>query len=159
MSTYPFVGTDIFYNLYFSNVSTFEVGYKKARKFTDEILNNYAKNGISFIWETVISKQKKIDFLQRCFDIGYKIICFFVGTDNCEVAVNRTKIRHSEGDHFVPEQFVVDRYKKTMDSFWKIKPLAFKFVVFDNSDEFKLLYYEDKITTFKNTELPTWFKR
>lgn len=159
LENYPFVGTDIFYNLYFSNLQDFDIGYEKARNYTDEILNDYANNGISFIWETVISKQKKIDFLKRCFDLGYKIICFFIGTDNYEITINRTRIRHNEGDHFVPEQFVADRYKKTIDSLWEIKPLAFKFAVFDNTDKFNLLYYADKTVIFENRKLPLWYKR
>lgn len=159
LNNYPFVGTDIFYNLYFAGSDEFEIGYNKAREHTDKILYDYASNGVSFIWETVISKQKKIDYLKYCYSLGYKIVCFFVGTSNYNVAIDRTKIRQAEGNHFVPEQFLIDRYSKTIDSLWSIKPLTFKFIVFDNTEKIDLLCFEDNTTTYKNAQSPKWFKR
>ncbi|MCM1368082.1 MAG: zeta toxin family protein [Roseburia sp.] len=159
LEKYPYVGTDFFYNLYFSDSVEFEVGYNKARNYTDEILKRYAENGISFIWETVISKQKKIDFLKYCFSLGYKILCFFVGTDNCDVVIKRTEIRHNEGAHFVSVPVIIDRYRKAIDSFVEIKPLISKLVVFDNTDKIELLYYEDNETIFKKIKQPEWLKK
>ena len=156
----PFVGTDAFYNAYFSDLyETFEYGYNKAREYTDALLSSYSLRGQSFIWETVLSKQKKIDFIKACSELGYRIICFFVGTENSEITINRAKKRCKEGDHDVSKDFINDRYLKTLRMLSTAKQYFNVFVAFDNTERFKLIYYQDKDQTYKSDKIPYWFKR
>lgn len=152
----PFVSTDVYYSKFFLNDDQFEKYYDKARKFTDERLELYIKNEESFVWETVLSKDKKRKFIEKCKNEGYEIVCLFVGLNNAEEAIKRSKARHLEGDHFVAEEFISDRHKKSIEALKWISNLADTLVVFDNSEMLKLLVYKSESESFLADTLPEW---
>lgn len=159
LQTLPYVGTDVFYNLRFAGVDKFDADYDNARNYTIDVLDNYVAHGVSFVWETVLSKPYKLEFIKRCKQHGYKIVCVFVCTENLDVAFARSRARHLEGGHYVDEDFIVDRYFKTLDLTRQVKEYFDVVVAFDNTSKLEMIYYGDKSALFEATNPPNWFKR
>ena len=152
----PFVSTDVYYDIFFANNDQFDKYYDKARKYTDERLDLYRESGESFVWETVLSKEKKRVFIERCKKEGYTIVCLFVGLENPHTAVERSISRATDGDRSVSPDFVLDRYNKSLSSLEWISLLADTLVVFDNSNSLKLLLYKSTEEKYLADCLPDW---
>ena len=153
----PFVGTDVFYERYFKNLSSFEEDYNKARKFTDDVLNELVKEGTSFVWETVFSKEKKMQMLSSIEDAGYKIIVFYVGVD-LDIAIERSNRREEKGGNDVDEMFIKDRFHKSNQSLRHLSQLPFDLYVFDNKKELGLVYAHNGSEYYLSNSLPAWAK-
>ena len=159
MTDLPFVSTDVYYKVFFEKLDgDFDTKYNMARKFTDKTLDRYINEGQSFIWETVLSKNKKQIFLKKCVALGYRIICIFVGAP-LDYTIKRSIKRTSEGDHSVDLEFLKDRYNKSLDALIWLKDLVDVLSIIDNSTNPKLIYYRDSINTYySNANLPDWVK-
>ena len=153
----PFVSTDIYYKEFFSQNVSFDVGYARARTYTDKIIDYYIRIEQSFVWETVVSKEKKISTIHKLKECGYKLIYFFVGTSSAKIATQRSDKRVEEGNHFVGEDFIIDRYERSLKTFPVVLQYADVAAVFDNTDELTLIYYKGE-TTFRTNCPPQWFK-
>lgn len=154
----PFVSTDVYYNVFFKNNDKFEEYYNKTRQFTDERLDLYLSKGESFVWETVLSKEKKRNFLEKCKKEGYKLICFFVGVDNIEEVIRRSVNREKEGNHYVPREFIIDRYEKSLESLKWLPSVVDTLAVFDNTEMLKLLIYKSEEENYFSENLPKWLE-
>lgn len=153
----PYVNTDIYYNVFFRDKSHFDTDYEEARTYTDEALNNILKEKKSFVWETVLSKSKKQDFLKKCISAGYKIYCVFVGAP-LDLTLNRMYQRSRSGGHLVSYDFLKDRYYKNLLAFSWVRFLVDTLVVIDNTDNPSLVYYSDSKMNFLSDLQPDWFK-
>lgn len=153
----PYVSTDTYYRVFFEQIEgcDFDDKYNMTRKFTDYKLDGYFNEGKSFVWETVLSKKKKQDFLQKCKDAGYKIICIFVGAP-LEDTLSRSVKRTNEGDHSVEESFLQDRYQKSLKALIWLKDLVDILAIIDNSTRPELIYYQDSTNIYKMKNLPAW---
>lgn len=159
LSMLPFVSTDNYYRKYFYSPTFLEGNYEKARKYTDMMIDEFISRGISFVWETVFSKEKKKKVIQNLKDAGYKIICFFVGVSFVEDTVKRSNNRAKEGEHFVEAGFILDRYNKSlMNMSWLIKNVD-TVAVIDNTTSFRLLYFKNQTQKFYSDNLPDWFNK
>lgn len=90
---------------------------------------------ISFSTETVMSDRTRwLTFIQEAKAQGYRIVLFFVTTDDPAINVARVGERVKAGGHAVDPDKIVDRYHKTM---WRVLPEVLKLVneaiLFDNS--------------------------
>jgi len=155
----PFVSTDNYFRKYFNSSTFFEDNYEKARKYTDMMINELVSRNISFVWETVFSKDKKKKEIKKLKDAGYKIICFFVGVSFVEDTVKRSNNRAKEGEHFVEESFILDRYNKSLTNLpWLVKNVD-TVAVIDNTISFRLLYFKSETQEYCSENLPDWFNK
>jgi len=111
----------------------------RAQELREECINSH--QGILF--ETVLSADDKLDFIQRAKDAGYFIRLFFVGTDSPAINASRIANRVMEGGHDVPISKIISRYSKSIANCAKLSTMVDRLYVYDNSEEYvdpKLLF-------------------
>lgn len=86
-----------------------------------------------FIFETVLSSDGKVDFLQRAKEAGYFIRMFFICTESPTINAARIANRVMEGGHDVPIQKIISRYKKAIINAIKVAGFADRAYFYDNS--------------------------
>lgn len=148
----PFVSSNILYNIQYEKKEYNEKDYDCIRSVVCNILEECKRLKLSFVWETVLSKSQKISFIENCKKSGYAIHCFFIGLDNVDIALKRSKTR-KVNNYEVSEAFIRDRYSKSMDSFKWIYENVDDLVVIDNTDipQVVLLKNHNRVQICDNT--------
>ena len=76
---------------------------------------------------------------------GYKIIIYFLKLASVDLAIERIKLRVSQGGHNVPLEDVRRRFERSWINFRTIyKPLADAWIVFDTSGSEPVIIEESK---------------
>lgn len=140
-----FISTDLYYYLLFMrDKSSTEENYKNAKEYCTYKLEKAIASDKSFVWESVLAKKEKIDFLQQCIDKDYSIVSIFVGLDGYPDLLKRVKKRHSEGWYDIPIQKVIDRYNVTMEKIQILYNLSTEFVAVDAANnQCQLVLYKN----------------
>jgi predicted ABC-type ATPase len=115
----------------------------KAARRAEELREEYLKNNQGILFETVLSADDKLSFIQRAKDAGYFIRLFFVGTDSPTINASRIASRVMEGGHDVPISKIISRYSKSIANCAKLSSIVDRLYVYDNSENFedpKLLF-------------------
>lgn len=87
----------------------------------------------SFVFETVMSAEDKIDFIIRAKEAGFFVRIFFISTSHPSINAARIAGRVMEGGHDVPIPKIVSRYYKSIENCKTIAPIADRLYVYDNS--------------------------
>ncbi len=82
----------------------------KAAKLATQMREDAIKKNKSLIFETVLSADDKVDFIQKAKEKGYFIRLFFVGTESPTINASRIAQRVMEGGHDVPITKIISRY-------------------------------------------------
>lgn len=119
---------------------------------------------ITFTFETVMSGPDKPGFLREAQLAGYRTYLYFIATEDPEINVRRVRIRVSEGGHSVPEDRIIDRYRRSLENLIPAIRNSNRAYIFDNSIDGKAKTWiaefeagKDMIT--KVDPVPDWFKR
>ena len=116
----------------------FQAGKLQLQKIEDIV-----KRKESFAFETTLSGLNYIRRISNWQNSGYEVILYFLKLPNKEMAVDRVKLRVSEGGHNIPELVINRRFKKGWDNFLcHYKKAVDAWVVFDNSGEIPILLDE-----------------
>lgn len=107
----------------------------EAATIADEYRDDELNAGRDFTFETVLSTEKKLEFLKRAKKNGYFIRCIYVITKDPNINVYRVVSRMETGGHGVPADKVVSRYGRCIKLLPEIFELADTFYLYDNSDE------------------------
>lgn len=87
----------------------------------------------SFSFETVMSHRSKIDFFARARALGYRTYLYFIATESAQLNSYRVKTRAALGGHDVPENKIVERYKRCLALLGEALAHAYRAFLFDNS--------------------------
>ncbi|MBR5835635.1 MAG: zeta toxin family protein [Bacteroidales bacterium] len=87
----------------------------------------------SFVFETVMSAEDKIDFIIRAKAVGFFIRLFFISTSHPSINASRIARRVMEGGHDVPIPKIVSRYNKSIENCKTVAPIVDRLYVYDNS--------------------------
>ncbi|MGN0196110.1 MAG: zeta toxin family protein [Candidatus Cryptobacteroides sp.] len=101
------------------------------------------KEKISFVFETVMSAEDKIDFIIRAKEAGYFIRLFFISTSHPSINAARIAGRVMKGGHDVPIPKIISRYYKSIENCKTVAPIVDRLYVYDNStdgEEAKILF-------------------
>ena len=99
----------------------------------------------SFVTETVMSTDGKIQLMRQAKAAGYEVRLFFITTQSPEINKARVGQRVQAGGHAVPEDKIVSRYERAMRLLPQALQAADKGLVFDNSfEEPKLILEKDR---------------
>ncbi len=71
--------------------------------------------------------------IRRARDAGFDVLLLFVGVENPKINIERVASRVALGGHPVPEDRIVQRYRRTMASLSSAVKTANKSHVFDNT--------------------------
>jgi predicted ABC-type ATPase len=115
----------------------------KAAIYSSELRESCLNDGKSLIFETVLSTNEKINFINRAKSIGYFVRLFFVGTESPTINASRITQRVMEGGHDVPITKIISRYSKSIANSCLVSKLVDRAYFYYNSIDFeepKLLF-------------------
>ncbi len=124
---------------------------KELFKQLDKVL----QNGDSFAIETTLSGSVHVKTIARAKAAGYKVILIYVFLDNPEMCIARIKGRVKSGGHFIPDDDVRRRYRRSFHNFETVyKELADAwFLYYNGMEQVAVANYADGKTEILNTEL------
>ncbi len=108
-------------------------GAAEAQKIADVQRPNCLKSVHDFSFETVMSHESKIEFMQMARAAGFKVQLFFVATGNPDINRGRVRSRVAAGGHDVPEDRIVKLYWRTLGLLTRAILASDNAIIFDNS--------------------------
>ena len=106
----------------------------KAGKLVLQQINEYARRGVDFAFETTLSGKSYASLLGELRSKGYSLHLFFLWIPSPELAIVRIKDRVAEGGHNVPDEDARRRFYRSIDNFFNLyEPLFDSWLLFDNS--------------------------
>jgi predicted ABC-type ATPase len=137
-----------------------------AAKAAEEMRWALLNQNISFATETVMSDMNRwVTFVSEAKSQGYKVVLYFVTTDNPSLNIKRVAERVSAGGHSVEEKKIVSRYYRVMND---VLPVILTLVdvafLFDNStiNNIPVLSLDSQsqqlIALIDADQLPVWAK-
>ncbi len=116
----------------------------------------------TFSFETVMSHESKVAFLNKAKEKGFKTYLYFISTKDPSININRVNIRKIKGGHDVEDNKIVNRYYKSLELFSQAFLIADRAYIFDNSSDNQM----QNVLIEKNgndvevyaDEIPEWVK-
>lgn len=135
----------------------------KAANYSSELREKCLKERKSFVFETVMSADDKIDFIIRAKQAGFFIRLFFISTSHPTINAARIAARVMKGGHDVPITKIVSRYYKSIENCKMVSSIVDRLYVYDNSIdgyEAKLLFrlVDGNIAKVYTEQIPDWAK-
>lgn len=118
----------------------------------------------SLIFETVLSADDKIDFIERAKKAGFFVRLFFVCTESPAINASRIAQRVMKGGHDVPIAKIISRYQKSVLNCKYIATKIDRTYLYDNSvddaEQQLLIRLSDGLIAKRYVnELPEWAKQ
>lgn len=135
-----------------------------AQFISEFVRSKMIANGVKTITiETVMSHPSKLDVMRYARKMGYRIYLYFITTDDPKINIERVKVRIKKGGHDVPEDRIIDRYKKALDNLYDATKLSDRAFFIDNSGQGHELLAEynraiNSIDIFAE-EIPSWIQK
>lgn len=104
-----------------------------AATLTDFLREELLAAGRSFSFETVMSHRSKIDFFARARVAEYRTYLYFIATEFSHLNIHRVKARTALGGHDVPDDKIVERYKRCLELVSEALQHSYRAFVFDNT--------------------------
>ncbi len=104
-----------------------------AAAVTDFLRDELLAAGQSFSFETVMSHRSKIEFFARARAAGYRTYLYFIATESSHLNIYRVKTRAALGGHDVPENKIMERYRRCLELVGEALHSAYRAFLFDNS--------------------------
>lgn len=142
------------------SVNTFIDSYLAA-DLSDFIRQQLLLNNLSFTYETVMSHESKIDFLQLAKEKGYKVYLYYVATEDPLINIRRVELRVTQNGHAVNPLVTENRYYKSLKNLKKAVKNTDRTYIWDNSGDF--IRFLSEITNgydvkiMDNKKIPNWF--
>lgn len=97
-------------------------------------LNELARVGSSFAFESTLSSRTFALFLQQCKARGYRVVLFYVSLPSSDLAVQRVALRVRLGGHNIPAADVHRRFARSLHNLFELYlPLADSWSVLNNA--------------------------
>jgi len=121
----------------------------------DELLLQKA----DFAIETTLTTKSYLNTIKKAKALGYQVTLLFFWLNDVELAIERVKMRVSEGGHDIPEDVIRRRYNKGIQNLQQFANVADYWLIINSSDRELQFIAEgnltDEITIF---EKKTWLK-
>lgn len=130
-----------------------------AAFIADFLRNNMLNIVQQFTIETVLSDVRKIEYIRKAKEFGYRIYLYFVATQDATINIARVAQRVQLGGHNVPQEKIIQRYHKSLDNILPLLKLCDRAYFFDNSTEQWVLLaeYEAPVLHIQQEDIPVWF--
>ncbi|MBQ7466437.1 MAG: zeta toxin family protein [Clostridia bacterium] len=151
-----FVNADIIAKTQFPDIKDYNEQNLLAARFAEIRRHQLLAEKKDFIFETVLSTPKNLEFLQKAKDQGANINLVYVLTRDKEINVSRVKQRVKEGGHDVPEDKIRSRYDKCISILPEVVKVSDTTIIYDNSKNYYTSIIirknkQNKITAFCDT--------
>lgn len=132
-----------------------------AARYCAELREQYLLQRQSFVFETVLSAEDKIDFILRAKEAGYFVRVFFVATASPVINAARIAKRVMKGGHDVPIPKIISRYLKSIANCATVGRFVDRLYVYDNSvdgADARLLFRlsDGKVAKRYTYDVPQW---
>jgi predicted ABC-type ATPase len=118
----------------------------EAGRLMIQHINECVRRNESFAFETTLSGKGYIKKIVDWKAQQYEIIIYYLKIPTVEFAIERVKLRVSQGGHNVPEQDIIRRFERSWINFKQIyKPLADSWIVFDTSGNQPVILDESEL--------------
>jgi predicted ABC-type ATPase len=132
-----------------------------AADLADFIRKQLLLNDLSFTFETVMSHESKLQFIEEAKGCGYRIYLYFSATEDPLININRVGIRVFQNGHNVEDKKIKERYYKSLKLLKKAILLSDRAYIWDNSSIAAVLFAEitngKDLEIFDEENLPNWF--
>jgi len=106
----------------------------RAGRLMLEQIDRCIQKGESFAFETTLSGRIYIKKINTMKAEGYKVIIYFLKLASVDLAMERVRLRVSEGGHNIPMEDIQRRFDRSWINFQEIyKQLVDEWIVFDTS--------------------------
>ena len=89
---------------------------RKSIAYCEELREQCLRERKSLIFETVLSRRDKVDYIRRAKEAGFFVRIFFVCTESPTINAMRIAKRVMQGGHDVPITKIISRYKLSVGS-------------------------------------------
>lgn len=90
---------------------------------------------VSFTYETVMSHEGKVKFMQSALEKGYRVYLYFIATEDPDINISRVNIRVAQKGHAVSPEIIKSRYYKSLGLLKAAVAQTNRAYIFDNSGE------------------------
>lgn len=97
--------------------------------------NRLVSENKTFVFETVLSHESKLDMIKRAKKKGYRIVSIYVFTDLPEINVDRVNKRTEQGAIGVEENKIRARYLRSLQNAAELKALSDEYYQMNNTRE------------------------
>lgn len=132
-----------------------------ASVLSDYLRREAVRAGRTLTFETVMSSPDKIDFLREAQSRGYRTYLYYIATEDCDINIQRVRNRVAEGGHGVPEDKIVQRYRRSLNLLGSALPHTTRGYFFDTSEEEPWWFAEltaERELKLTGDEMPNWFQ-
>ena len=112
----------------------------EAAQQAEALRNGLLERGVDFSFETVLSTERNLLFMEKAKAQGYEIQCIYVLTCDENINVARVRARYAAGGHSVPESKVRARYHRALALLPRLIKTCDKLLIYDNSDKPSLIF-------------------
>lgn len=105
----------------------------KAARYCTELREKCLKERKSFVFETVMSSDEKVDFIFKTKQAGFFIRLFYISTSHPSINASRIANRVMKGGHDVPIMKIISRYYKSIENCKLVSSVVDRLYVYDNS--------------------------
>lgn len=133
----------------------------KAARYCTELREKCLKERKSFVFETVMSSDEKVDFIFKAKQAGFFIRLFYISTSHPSINASRIANRVMKGGHDVPIMKIISRYYKSIENCKLVSSVVDRLYVYDNSVDgqdaalqFRLV--DGKLRKMYVKDIPEW---
>ncbi len=105
---------------------------KEALRRIDDCLGSRR----SFNQETTLTGHMSIRTIKRAYELGYRVVVYYMGLASCELALERIDHRVQLGGHPIDADAVRRRYRASIGNLSKVLDYCEMVTVYDNTTEF-----------------------
>lgn len=117
----------------------------EAGRLMMQHIDECVKRGVSFAFETTLSGRIYIPKIKNWKLQLYEIIIYYLKLPSIDFAIERVKLRVSQGGHNIPDYIIKRRFDKSWRNFQKFyKPLADSWIVFNTSKKLPVILDESE---------------
>ena len=108
---------------------------RKSIAYCEELRERCLRERRSLIFETVLSRRDKVDYIRRAKESGFFVRLFFVCTESPTINAMRIAKRVMQGGHDVPITKIISRYKLSVANCIDVAKIVDRCYLYDNSVE------------------------
>ena len=130
-------------------------------KYCENLREECLEKKQSLIFETVLSRYDKVDYIKRAIENGFFVRLFFVCTTSPNINASRITDRVMKGGHDVPIPKIISRYYESIKNSCELAKIVDRAYFYDNSidnEDAKLLFRlsEGKLAKQYTETIPEW---
>lgn len=136
-----------------------------AQKISIGLREDWLRDGLSFTYESVMSHESHIRFIEHAIKQDYKPYLYYVCVSDVDLNKERVAQRVQEGGHDVPIEKIASRYERSLVNLYEMLCVCRRGFLFDNSTSDMILiaemtmdgFLDIKADAYEKTQ-PYWFK-